>query len=319
MLGTLSVIAGRSPQSWTDDILVNGFFLLPVLATTQLRAWVAGVVGGAALALYVLAGFVSQQANEEPTSAILLRSGALAAVVVGCVLLAGVQRSRVTTIGALLAQRAQLTNELVGLEQRERLVLSEALHDGALQYVLAARQDLEDARETSNPTSFDRVDQALTESGRLLRQTVTQLHPAVLEQAGLATALGDLVDSFRRPGGPLLELDTHEWPSRVSTDADELLYASAREGLANALKHASAQHIWTAVRLEIGRAELTVSDDGVGVDRAVLDRRLGAGHVGLASRRIRAEAAGGTLTVGPRQPRGTVVTVVVPASVVDRA
>ena len=36
-LGTLTVLAGASArESWTADVLVNGFLLVPVLAATQL-------------------------------------------------------------------------------------------------------------------------------------------------------------------------------------------------------------------------------------------------------------------------------------------
>ncbi len=52
-------------------------------------------------------------------------------------------------------------------------------------------------------------------------------------------------------------------------------------------------------RIELGRtndlARLVVADDGVGMGEVDLEARLGAGHLGLASRRIRIEAAGGTI------------------------
>ena len=120
------------------------------------------------------------------------------------------------------------------VESRERQRLSERLHDGALQYVLAARHDLEDARELSDPEAFDRLDRALTESSTLLRSTVAELHPAVLAQAGLAQALRDLAINAASTGGFSAALDTDGWSDELRTSADGLLYASARELLANA-------------------------------------------------------------------------------------
>ncbi len=55
---------------------------------------------------------------------------------------------------------------------------------GALQYVLGARQELDDAID-GDQESADRIDQALGEASRLLRGTMSQLHPAVLDMAGL--------------------------------------------------------------------------------------------------------------------------------------
>jgi len=43
-LAVLSVLASVSEQSWTADILVNGFFVIPMLATTQLRPGVGVAV-----------------------------------------------------------------------------------------------------------------------------------------------------------------------------------------------------------------------------------------------------------------------------------
>ena len=61
-----------------------------------------------------------------------------------------------------------------------------------------------------------------------------------------------------------------------------------------------------------GDARLTVSDDGVGVAQADVARRLGEGHIGLASHALRLEAAGGGLTVRPASAGGTVATVTLP-------
>ena len=84
-------------------------------------------------------------------------------------------------------------------KHRPDAILAEELHDGALQYVLAARQDLEDIRPKDGAESFDRVDYALRESTTLLRSKVTQLHPAVLEQLGLRRADRRTGARFSRP------------------------------------------------------------------------------------------------------------------------
>jgi two-component system NarL family sensor kinase len=63
---------------------------------------------------------------------------------------------------------------------------------------------------------------------------------------------------------------------------------------------------------ETGTARLRVADDGVGMAGVDLDARLGAGHLGVASRRIRLEAAGGRITFHHADPHGTIVDVEVP-------
>ena len=192
-LAGLAIAASASVnQSWTSDVLVNGFFMIPILAATQLRPWVCTAVAVPTVAVYLGSSIAAKQANGEPWSSIVLRTGILAGICVGSVLLSRLARYRVFTIGRLFVDRSQLITELTTLEDRERQTLSEDLHDGALQYVLAARQDLEEARETADPTAFDRLAHALGESSQLLRSTMTQLHSAVLDQAGFLPALRDL-------------------------------------------------------------------------------------------------------------------------------
>jgi two-component system, NarL family, sensor kinase len=233
------------------------------------------------------------------------------------VALSWIQRSRVETIGRLVRARTDLLAELTDLERSERRTLSEQLHDGALQYVLAARQDLDEARDTGAAEAFDRLEEALLESSRLLRSTVAELHPAVLERAGLPAALRDLVASAAARGGFTAELDLDRWPADDRTPVDGLLYRTARELLGNVVKHAEATHVAVDLALADGHARLVVTDDGVGVDDAQVAHRLGEGHVGLTSHVLRVEAAGGSLTLAPAPTAGTVATVDLPLPGVD--
>jgi len=65
--------------------------------------------------------------------------------------------------------------------------------------------------------------------------------------------------------------------------------------------------------LRDGNAQLIISDDGVGADPGVVARRVGEGHIGLESHRIKIEAAGGEFDIQTPSTGGTVVRVVVPA------
>ena len=190
--------------------------------------------------------------------------------------------------------------------------MAEDLHDNALQYVLAARFDLEDARETADPAAFDRLDQALTQSAQLLRATVSELHPAVLEQSGLAAAVSGIARTAAERAGLELDLEVSGWPATTRTPADLLLFGTARELLANVVRHAGAVTCVVRLDLRASRAELIVADDGVGADPATVAGRLAEGHIGLNSHRVRIEAAGGTFTLRTPASGGTVVAVSVP-------
>ena len=159
--------------------------------------------------------------------------------------------------------------------------------------------------------SFDRIEEALLESSRLLRTTVSELHPAVLDRAGLTAALGDLVRTAAGRAGVVGEVSTDGWPDE-RTPLDGILYRTARELVGNAAKHASASTLRLSLTGSDGCARLVVADDGVGLPADAMTTSLRRGHIGLASHRVRIEAAGGTFTAAPAAEGGTVVAVQLP-------
>jgi two-component system, NarL family, sensor kinase len=312
-LATITVLASLSDQqSWTADILLNGFFLIPMLATTQLRPGVGAVVTTLTVLVYLASSIAARHSNDEPWASVILRTGVLAALSLSCVLLSALQRSRVLTIAGLVSERTHLVSELADVEAQARRDLAEELHDGALQYVLAARQDLEDIRPKDGAESFDRVDYALRESTTLLRSKVTQLHPAVLEQSGLRRAIEELARTSAARAGLTVSMDAPEWDESWRLSADDLMYSAARELLANVTKHAQAQSVRVELSRRNGCVSLTISDDGKGIAPGALEQQLAKGHVGIVSQRVRIEAAGGRFTLRSASP-GTVARVELPA------
>ena len=311
VLATLSLLAGNeASNNWSSDVLVVGFFLLPVLAATQLRPGICAAVVVPTVLVYLLASWATQAANGEPNGSIAMRTVLLASVGIAAIGLSRIQRSRVRAIGQLVGDRTRLLDDLVHVEQRERQVLSERLHDGALQYLLAARHDLEDVRDGDHPGALARIDHALAESSRMLRSTVSELHPAVLDRVGLAQAVRDLAAGSRRHD-LTIDVDLDGWPDGVHTPVDDLLFSAARELLSNVVRHAGASRATVALSLDTSSAILAVTDDGTGIDEGARGRSLANGHIGLHSQALRIEAAGGALHV-VRGPSGTVATVVVP-------
>jgi two-component system NarL family sensor kinase len=234
----------------------------------------------------------------------------LAGLAAGSVALSRIQRSKVETIEQLAGQRTQLLEQLLGLEKDERQALAERVHDGALQYVLVARQDLDDVRGGS-AEAVARVESALGEASQLLRDVARELHPEVLARLGLKSALAHLAASVGTRSDLAVEVDSQTWPDDERSDADHVLYSAARELLTNAVKHARAHEIRIGLVKVAGIAKLTVVDDGVGISPAALSQSLDDGHIGLASIRTKVLACGGNFDVRTNLP-GTEVTISIP-------
>ena len=311
VVSVLSVMTGlTAPEAWTSDVMRNGFFLIPVIAAAQLDPVISGIVAVPTLSAFVATCWITQNSNNEPWTSILLSSLVLAGLACGSVALSFIQRSKLETITDLAEQRTQLLHDLLGVEKHERQTISERLHDGALQYVLVARRDMEDLREGSTVAAA-RVDTALVECSQLLRDVVRELHPDVLTRLGLKAALAALSESLLSRNQLAIEFDARAWPDDVRTDVDYVLYSAARETLTNVIKHARAQHVWIDLEQRDGAASLRVADDGVGTSEVIMAQKARQGHIGLSSIRAKALASGGQFDVRPTSP-GTEITIAIP-------
>lgn len=264
---------------------------------------VAAIVGGG---VAVLADPVFRQQMSVSTTVTVLIM--LALLCICSYTVSRVQQRRLSAIAELTASRTLLLADVMSSEERERARIAEALHDGALQTVLAAKQDLREALQHNGTTGLERASELLGEVSHELRQVTRELHPSVLDEAGLPAALTTLAQSFtERTGVPVDCVIDHP----VRHPEDPTLYAVARELLGNVARHAEARHVDVQLHTAGGEATLDVRDDGVGFDPAVLADRLSEGHIGVASHRARIETLGGTVDFRPVE-RGTWVRVRVP-------
>jgi Signal transduction histidine kinase len=181
-----------------------------------------------------------------------------------------------------------------------------------LQTVLAAKQDLREAiRADGDKSRVERASELLVDVSLDLRQVTRELHPSVLDEAGPST----LTDSFSERTGVPVDCSI-DYPQRHPFDAT--LYGVARELLTNVSRHANAHRVALDLFDEGDDVTLNVRDDGVGMDPAVLSRRLSEGHIGLASHRARIETLGGTVEFRP-VTHGTWVAVRLPIRVGQEA
>jgi len=136
-----------------------------------------------------------------------------------------------------------------------------------------------------------------------------RLHPAVLEELGLAEALRTECERRGRHVDIAVTLDLDPVPAAVGTDATLCLYRVAQEALNNVARHARAHAASVVLRQVDGGLLLAVRDDGVGFDP---DEPRTRGSLGLVSMRERLRLVNGTLDVDSAPGHGTVIVAWVP-------
>lgn len=210
----------------------------------------------------------------------------------------------------LYALRRGLLAQALAAEERASRRLSEALHDHALQTLLAASQDLEEVRtDDDSRTTLLHARRNLADGVADLRRTVRQMHPITLSSGGLAGAIARLTHEHAQRAGFEVVIDVDEEACGLQ---DELVFSLVRELVTNAAKHADADQV--VVRLETtGRwVDLEVIDDGAGMTDDRQQAAVDSGHIGLASTRERVEAAGGWMSIESGRGSGTAVRVRLP-------
>jgi signal transduction histidine kinase len=195
----------------------------------------------------------------------------------------------------------------VASAQQQRI--GQDLHDSVAQELTALTLLARDLAETlrTDPRKaaplVERMEQGLQRGQQELRAVLRGLLPVAVEGEGLMAALADLAERTRREGKVACAFDC---PDRVSL-ADNLaathLYLIAQEAVHNALKHARPRNVRIGLRSNHVLV-LRVQCDGAGMPARPAE------GMGLRIMRNRAAIIGATLTIGPADPTGTVVTCV---------
>jgi two-component system NarL family sensor kinase len=199
--------------------------------------------------------------QPEAVRFIVTQAGFLAWIGVACVLLSMLLARSTELAARLAAARSRLLADAVAAEQRERKALAEALHDQAIQNLLSARHELEEARETVSHPALERAEDALAETVGQLREAVFDLHPYVLEEAGLEAALRSIAQHAAARVQLELRLDLNY---RQRHSHEQLVFSAARELLANVVRHAQASELTLRLVESAGELELVLADNGRG-------------------------------------------------------
>ncbi|MFF4369359.1 sensor histidine kinase [Streptomyces sp. NPDC001594] len=322
----IAVVVVLQAVSDGSPALALALFLVPMSAGFQLRVRHTALITLACfasyLALLLLDASLRERVGDRNTLAVL---AFLVLACLACVVVSRQYQDRQARIRQLVCERAHLLAEVMRAEERERASLAELLHDGPLQSVLAVRLELgTTARGPAAPDDVATARDRLLDVSRQLRDLTTALHPLMLEAKGIGHVLCLLADNTAERTGlegvctVNVQQDTGRPGHPDPPDPREsLVFTAVRELLNNVVTHARATGFEVSLTDEAGTWRLEVGDDGLGIAPGELRGKLLEGHIGLASLRVRIEAADGTMTISSG-PRGTSVLITLPPPATGR-
>jgi signal transduction histidine kinase len=223
-------------------------------------------------------------------------------------------KTEINTLQALANQTAVAlaniaqANQLIAIyqsnierEEEERKHLARVLHDDILNQlaVLSMRVD-----QSNLSPEVNQIFSSLTEH---IRQTISELRPAMLSH-GLFAAFEELVDDLSaRSNGTQIRLDLKRSAARFDLKVEEHLFRIVQQACENAIKHAEARLIRIHGQLEPD-VYLVVEDDGVGFPegkRLDFSELLSQHHFGLAGIHEQADLIHADINIDTSPNQGT--------------
>ena len=199
------------------------------------------------------------------------------------------------------------------LEERQHL--ARELHDSVTQTLYSVTLYADAARMAFSAQKWEALERNLQEVRKMAREAmydmrllVFELHPFMLEEEGLASALRARLAAVEGRAGLKTEvLVTGE--RRLPIEIEEEIYHIAQENLNNVIKHARASEARIHITYSDDRVNLEMIDDGIGFDTQLANANGGMGLPGIHER---VKKLGGNLEIESTPGEGTRLSVRIP-------
>ena len=190
----------------------------------------------------------------------------------------------------------QLSGRLLQLQDEERRRIARDLHDSVSQNLLVISLSLAQLGKSADVRS-KRGKQVLTDTRKMVKDLSREirslsylLHPPLLDELGLASAVEEYVKGFSQRSGIDLEFEMTADIGRLSPESETALFRIVQEALGNIQKHSGSSTGKTRLTKEHGDIVLEITDSGRGMraehlqERQVGPSALGVGILGMRER-----------------------------------
>jgi signal transduction histidine kinase len=217
--------------------------------------------------------------------------------------------------------RTRLLEQLISAEDQERRRIARELHDETGQSLTAILVGLRALTEMPLSQDARAVVARLREVAAQTAEDVTRLarglHPAVLDEKGLAHAAHGYVGDYVRTFGIAVDFVAGDLDSpTLAPMIAATMYRLLQEALTNVARHSGARRVKAELKRYDSMIELRVRDNGAGFDVRSARARSTLGLRGMAER---VTLLGGSLELDSRAGRGTVLRARVPTTTVPPA
>ncbi len=212
----------------------------------------------------------------------------------------------------------ELTGRLLRTQDEERRHMARELHDHAGQTLVALGLNFAALREFAqrqDPAITNLVAQSQQLSDDLSKEIRTLsylLHPPLLDEVGLGSALSWYVEGFSKRSRIVVDLELPQDSSRLSKELELVIFRVVQESLANVHRHSGSPTAKIRLARSSSAVEVEITDYGRGISPE-RQREMAVAQVGVGVRGMeeRVRQFGGTLQINSI-PAGTTVSVTIP-------
>jgi two-component system, NarL family, sensor kinase len=200
----------------------------------------------------------------------------------------------------------QLSARLLQLQDEERRRIARDLHDVTGQKVAVLSMSLDrlarltEQRKPEAKESIKESREIVSQIGEEIRTLSYILHPPLLDECGLASAVHWYAEGFEKRSGIKLEVSIDADLPRLPADAETTLFRVVQESLTNVHRYSGSSSAKIRISKNSREVRLEIIDYGhgskSGTARAKLDGAAPLG-VGIPGMRERLHQLGGGLTV----------------------
>jgi len=213
----------------------------------------------------------------------------------------------------------ELSGRVLQLQDEERRQLARELHDSTAQNIVALGMNLgivDQAAAALDSGARKALSESLVLADQCIRELRTfsyLLHPPVLDDLGLCSALTWYIEGFTKRSGIVVKLDIAADLGRLTQELELMLFRIVQESLTNIHHHSGSRTATIRITRYAKEVVLQISDQGCGIAANLNDGVLSLARVGvgIAGMRERVRQMGGRLEIRSRSS-GTDVEVVAP-------
>jgi signal transduction histidine kinase len=223
-------------------------------------------------------------------------------------------KTRTRELDAATRSLRDLSARLLQLQDEERRRIARELHDSVGQSLVGLSMNLSTVR--SQIEGLTKAAFVLTDSENLIQQMTKEvrtishlLHPPLLDEAGLSSAIRWYIDGFAERSQIRVEFDCPDDFPRLAREGETAMFRVVQESLTNIHKHSGSREAKiTCRRLDRG-VLLEVQDQGSGIapDKLPLLSSNGVPGVGIRGMKERLRQLGGDLEINSSGQGTTVV------------